>query len=168
MNALVEFGDGATGSFLTCTHDIVGTDRLEILCDNGKVVVDNSNTVTITRLTRPEREVSASMTKADVADLFRGDADLTTWMTTETKTYQSAWGEQHEKVLANFAANILDGTPLIAPVAEGIHGVRLANAIHLSSWIGEAVAISGFDERRYLRELNARIRVEGKFAERTI
>ena len=44
-------------------------------------------------------------------------------------------------VLENFAANILDGTPLIAPGSDGINGVALANAIHLSSWLGKEVEL---------------------------
>ncbi len=166
VNVLADFGYGATGSFITCTNDVIGTDRLEILCDRGKVVVENSSTVTVTRLVDSERELSASMTAADVADLFRGKADTARWMSSESRTYESAWGKQHSDVLRNFAANILHGTPLIAPGADGIHGVRLANAIHLSSWTGEEVTLATMDETRYLRELNRRIREEGKFAER--
>ena len=71
-------------------------------------------------------------------------------------------GAQHTGVLENFAVNILDGTPLIAPRSNGINGVRLANAIHLSSWTGKAVSLD-FDEDEYLAELNKRIREEGKF-----
>ena len=168
VNALVDFGNGATGSFITCTHDIVGTDRLEILCDQGKIVVENSKTVTITRLDKPERELSEAMSMADVANMFRGTANLTQWMVAETKTYESAWGQQHADVLTNFAANILDGTPLVAPGAEGINGVRLANAIHLSSWVGEEVSIANLDEARYLNELNSRICAEGKYPDRAI
>ena len=32
------------------------------------------------------------------------------YISTETKTYESQWGQQHATVLTNFAANILDGT----------------------------------------------------------
>ncbi len=166
VHALADFGDGATGSFLTCTHDVIGTDRLEILCDRGKIVVDDSTTVTITRLSGDERSLSDSMTAADVADLFRGKVDTSKWMTTETKSYRSKWGEQHADVLRNFTSNILDGTALIAPGADGIHGVRLANAMHLSSWTGEEVVLADLDEARYLEELNLRIRAEGVYEER--
>ena len=31
VTALVDYGNGATGVFITATHDLVGTDRLEIL-----------------------------------------------------------------------------------------------------------------------------------------
>lgn len=87
-------------------------------------------------------------------------------MSTTTRTYDSAWSDQHPSVIENFSANILDGTPLIAPVSDGIHGVRLANAVHLSGWIGEEVSIEHFDEDRYLAELNSRIEAEGKFPTR--
>ena len=42
VTMLVEFANGATGTFTTCTHDAIGTDRLEIDLDGGKIVVDNS------------------------------------------------------------------------------------------------------------------------------
>ena len=54
---------------------------------------------------------------------------------------------------------------LVAPGADGMHGVRLANAIHLSSWKGEEVPLA-FDADEYLTLLNDRIREEGTFPER--
>ncbi|HEY5784104.1 MAG TPA: gfo/Idh/MocA family oxidoreductase, partial [Microlunatus sp.] len=98
---------------------------------------------------------------------FMGELDPTTMYTQETIEFDSAWGAQHAGVLENFAANILDGTPLLAPGSDGINGVRLANAIHLSSWVGEEVPLD-FDEERYLTELNKRIRAEGRFPERAL
>lgn len=163
VTALVDFGDGATGTFTTCTHDLVGTDRLEILFDAGKIVVDDSKTVTITKLSAPEEELSAGMNMDDVRRLFTGEGDLSQYTTVTTRTYDSSWGDQHPAVMQNFAANILDAEPLVAPVDDGIHGVRLANAIHLSGWVGEEVSITDFDEQRYLSELNKRIADEGQF-----
>ena len=84
---------------------------------------------------------------------------------TETIEFASAWGSEHARVLENFAANILDGTPLIAPGSDGIHAVRLANAIHLSSWLGREVPLD-FDGDEYLALLNERIRDEAVFPER--
>ena len=52
------------------------------------------------------------------------------------------------------------------PGSDGINGVRLANAIHLSSWTGTEVPLD-FDEDEYLAELNKRIADEGKFPERS-
>lgn len=167
VNALVTFADGATGTFITCTHDMMGTDRLEILCDKGKVVVDNSKTVTITRLSEPEQVLSKEMSMEEVGKLFMGQLDTSTMMSTETKDYGSVWGAQHCDVLENFAAQILEDAAPLAPGADGIHGVRLANAIHLSSWTGQEVSIENFDEDTYLGMLNERIAAEGKFETRS-
>jgi predicted dehydrogenase len=133
--------------------------------DEVTAVVDGSKTATVTRLVRDEREISDSMSMEDVRKLFMGGFDLTQYYTQEVIEFDSAWGQQHAGVLENFAANILDGTPLLAPGSDGINGVRLANAIHLSSWLGKEVSLD-FDEDEYVRHLNERIRAEGKFPER--
>jgi predicted dehydrogenase len=165
VTAVVDYGDGVTGVFITAVHDLVGTDRFEILGDNGKIVVEDSKTATVTRLKKPERELSESMDMQDVMRLFTGQLNTADYYSSEVIEFPSEWGAQHAGVLENFAANILDGTPLIAPGSDGINGVRLANAIHLSSWTGSEVPLD-FDEDEYLTELNQRIREEGIFAER--
>ena len=165
VSVMVDYGDGATGVFVTATHDLTGTDRFEILGDSGKIVVENSKTATVSRLIKPERELSDAMGPDDVRKLFTGQLDPTEYYTTEVLEFESAWGTQHSGVLENFAANILDGTPLIAPGSDGINGVRLANAIHLSSWTDAEVSLD-FEEDLYLAELNRRIRDEGLFPER--
>jgi predicted dehydrogenase len=166
VSAMVDYGDGATGVFVTATHDLAGTDRFEILGDNGKIVVENSRTATVTRLSRPEREISESLDADAVRLLFTGALSTDEWVSTETLEFDSPWGEQHAGVLENFARHILDGTPLIAPGSDGIHGVRLANAMHLSGWLGTEVPLD-LDEDAYLLELNKRIRAEGAFPERS-
>ena len=167
VNALVDFGNGATGSFITATHDLDGTDRLEILCDRGKIVVEDSKTVTITRLKDDERAISDSMSIEQVREMFKGNFNPADYLTRETKEYGSVWGEQHCEVMRNFAAAVRGEEPLLAPGGDGIHGVRLANAIHLSSWTGEEVSIKDFDEDRYLSLLNERIAAEGTFEQRS-
>lgn len=167
VNALVDFGDGATGSLITCTHDIAGTDRLEILCDRGKIVVDNSKVVTITRFADDEQAMSAAMDIAAVRRLFRGELNRDELVSVETKDYGSAWGAQHVEVLRNFAGAVLGREELLAPGGDGVHGVRLANAIHLSSWLGREVSIDDFDEDAYLAELNRRITAEGTYPTRS-
>ncbi len=167
VNAIVDFGNGATGHFMTCTHDMIGTDRLEMLFDKGKIVVDGSQKVTITRLSDAEQAISENMGMEEVKLLFTGQLDTKKLMSVEEKSYESVWGYQHATVMQNFAANILDGTPLIAPGPDGINGVRLANAMHLSSWTGQEVDMESFDADQYLAELNKRIAAEGKFPTRS-
>ena len=62
---------------------------------------------------------------------------------------------QHVGVLNAFAGNILEGKPLVADGREGLNGLLLSNAMHLSGWLGEAVDIP-FDEERFLQELEKR------------
>ena len=167
VNALVDFGDGATGHFLTSTNDIIGTDRLEMLFDGGKIVVEGSKKVTITRLVRDERALSDDMSAEDVGRLFMGKIDTSELFTTEVKEDDSQWGSQHVAVLENFAAHVNDGTPLIADGAEGINGVRLASGMQLSAWTGREVDLVDYPADEYLAELNQRIEAEGQFPVRS-
>jgi len=166
VNAVVDFGDGASGHFMTCTHDAVGTDRLEILLDAGKIVVDNSKDVTIYRLKDDERKLSADIPWSKASKVLTGDFDQSQLYDIETKSYQSVWGEQHALALENFGQHMLTGAALIAPGRDGINGVKLANAMQLSAWTGEDVDMDNFDEQRYLDELNQRIRAEGDWPQR--
>jgi predicted dehydrogenase len=160
VTTILDYGNGATGVFITCTHDVLGTDRFEILGDKGKIVVDDSKKITIKRLNKPESDMSDTMSMHDVMKIFMGGnpGDI---YTEEVLEFESVWGGQHISVLENFAANILDGTPLIAPGSDGIHGVALANAIHLSSWLGKEVELP-IDEELYFAELNKKIEEEKK------
>lgn len=158
VTALFDYGNGATGVFITATHDIMGTDRLEIHGDKGKIVVDDSKKVTIKRLRRPEAEMSASMDMQDVMKIFMGGGAEDIY-DEEVLEFNDVWGVQHTSVLENFAANVLDGTPLLAPGSDGIRGVALANAIHLSSWLGKEVELP-VDEDLYFAELQKKIEEE--------
>ena len=62
---------------------------------------------------------------------------------------------QHVGVLNAFAGHILRGEPLVAEGYEGINGLTLSNAMHLSSWLGHAVDLP-LDEDLFLDELNKR------------
>lgn len=46
--------------------------------------------------------------------------------------------------------------PLVASGTEGINGLTLSNAMHLSSWLGRPVEIP-FDEDLYYEELMKRV-----------
>lgn len=154
VTTILDYGHGATGVFITCTHDVMGTDRLEIHGDRGKIIVDNSKKVTVKRLNKSEKEMSDTMSMQEVAQLLQGEGPGAIYQE-EVLEFDSVWGGQHTAVLENFAANILDGTPLIAPGSDGINGVELANAMHLSSWLNKEISLP-IDEDQYVEELNKR------------
>jgi predicted dehydrogenase len=164
VTAVADYGNGATGVFVTCTHDVIGTDRLEIDLDAGKIVVEDSKVATVYRLKKSEEVMNATMTMMEVGRLVMG-GQLDELYSTEEIEATGGWGMEHLAVMENFAQNILDGTPLIAPGADGINGVALANAILLSSWLGKEVELP-VDEDLYLAELNKRIAAEGKYPTR--
>ncbi|PFO04215.1 dehydrogenase [Bacillus sp. AFS076308] len=158
VTTILDYGNGATGVFITCTHDVMGTDRFEILGDKGKIVVDDSKKITVKRLKKSESEMSATMSWADVTKIFMGQG-LSEIYTEEVIEFESVWGGQHIAVMENFAANIVEGTPLLAPGSDGINGVALANAIHLSSWLGKEVELP-IDEELYFAELSKKVEEE--------
>lgn len=164
VTVLTEYENGATGSFITCTHDLLGTDRFEIDLDGGKIVVEDSKKAYIYRFKETETAVNArDMDWMQIAMLTSSNGNSDDKMF-EVEEFENTdgWGYQHTTVMENFAQHIIDGTPLLAPGSDGINGVRLANAIQLSGWTGEKVA-NPVDEDKYLAELNKRIEAEGKF-----
>ena len=71
---------------------LVGTDRFEILGDNGKLVVDNSLTATVTRLKKPRRELSEAMDMQDVMKLFTGQLNTENYYSSELIEFGTKWG----------------------------------------------------------------------------
>lgn len=165
VNALLDFGNGATGSFITCTNDIVGTDRFEIFGTKGKIIVEDSKKLIVKQLTAPEAELSENMDMQDVMRLFMGQVNMEDYVKVTEEEFVTPQGLQHISVLNNFADHIVNGEPLLANGGEGINGVTLANAMHLSSWLDKEVDYN-VDGDLYLAELNKRIAEEGKFEQK--
>lgn len=129
VTAFMEHTDGATGVFVTTTGEAPGTNRLEVAGDRGKVVIENGR-FDFTRNEIPSAEFSR---------IAKGGFDKPeTWNITIPI---SGTGEQHAGILKNFAAACLDGAALIAPAAEGLRSVELANAMLLSSSSESTIAL---------------------------
>ena len=63
---------------------------------------------------------------------------------------------QHGLVLANFADAIFDGAALIAPAADGLHSLALANAMLLSTWESREITFP-LQSKAYQSALDQRI-----------
>lgn len=166
VTIVTQYPNGATGSFITCTHDAIGTDRLEIDLDAGKIVVEDSKKATVYRIVKDgkrvdEEYINQHMSMMELAMLTSSNGGGGLY---ETETFENTdgWGIQHGTVMENFALHVLTGSPLLAPGSDGIMGVRLANASQLSAWTGRTVDLP-CDEEEYAAELNKRIAAEGKF-----
>jgi len=64
---------------------------------------------------------------------------------------------QHAGVMNAFASAILHGTPLVAEGIEGICGLSISNAMHLSSFTDSTVDLAHFDHELYYSELMKRV-----------
>jgi len=144
VTAYFEYPNGATAVFVTSTGEAPGTNRLEIAGERGRLVYEN-DTLTFTRNEVPMSEFSAT-----------SHDHFTAPPTTEHKLAFPDHGEQHVEMLQNFVDAILNGKPLIAPAAEGIHSVELANAIVLSSAQNASVTLP-VDAATYEEYLNRNI-----------
>ena len=141
VTAYLEFPDGATGVFVTTTGDAPGTNRFEVTLERGKLVCEDEK-LTFYELDVNEREYCYTATEG-----FAKPTGHFTELVTDGEN------PQHAGVLRAFAANILRGEPLVARGEEGINGLTLSNAMHLSSWLGKMVEIP-FDEDLFLEKLN--------------
>jgi predicted dehydrogenase len=122
VTAYFEYPNGATGIFITSTGESPGTNRLEVTAERGRLVYENDR-IEFTRNETPATEFSRTTP--------HGFASPAVW---DVKIPVQGHGGQHNEILQNFADAILDGKPLIAPAAEGIHSVELANAILFSTF----------------------------------
>ena len=103
------------------------------------------------------------MSSDDVEQLYTGQLDMGAFAS-EVIEFDSAWGSQHA-ACCRTSPPTFSTAPSHRARFDGINGVRLANAIYLSSWTGHGVPLD-FDDDLYVSELNQRIREEGKFPER--
>lgn len=129
VTAYLEYEGGATGVFVTSTGETPGTNRLEVSFDGGKLLCENGKLL-LYRLNTPERQFNRT---------YQGGFGEPGYTVTEL----SPLGEslQHIGVLRAFAGHIRRGEPLVAKGQEGIRGLMLSNAMHLSSWLGETVSL---------------------------
>ena len=150
VTAYFEYPNGATGTFITCTHDALGTDRLEIHGDNGKIIITDSKCVTVKKMDKPEDVWNHELDFRQMLALVKGQTQQKLY-TEETFECPENWDQQHIDVLINFTNAIAKGEELIAPGAEGIKAVEIANAMFLSDGLGHAVTIPVDDELFYAK-----------------
>ena len=135
-----EYENGATGTFITTTGDCPGTNRFEIVCDGGTLVCDKTS-----------------------LKLYR----LNPWEPEYSKTTKKVFGKPEVGVLNAFADAILNGGKLVADGREGIRGLMISNAMHLSDWLNKEVELP-FDEELYYNLLKEKIATSRKKTAETV
>ena len=121
VNAYLEYADGCVGNFITTTGEAPGTNRLEVTAERGRVILENGEL----HFLRNEVETSVQIRESEF-----GFKKPETW---DCKiNFESDSRPQHAVVVENVANAILKGEKLIAPLAEGIRGLELGNAMLMS------------------------------------
>jgi len=158
VTAYMRFKNGATGVFIASTGEAPGTNRLEIAAELGRIVYEND------RITFTRNEIGMSKFSREAESGF---ASPPIW---DITIPLAGHGEQHLGILKNFAAAILDGAPLIAPAAEGINSVELANAMIYSSFTDSTVDIplSGKAYEAFLKKRISESKVKKKAPARRV
>ncbi len=144
VTTYVEYANGATGVFITTTGDAKGTNRFEIQLDKAKIVADYSG-LSVLEYEMSEQEFSKTNT-----------VPFGNLKATQVEIETDGKNEQHIGVLNAWAGAILRGESLVAPGEEGINGLMLANAMHLSAFLGKEIELP-FDEQLYYDELMKRV-----------
>lgn len=146
VTAFCEYPNGATGVFVTSTHDYPGSNRFEISGENGQIVIENSKLI---------------FRKSKMNEKIFNETNKEAWHTPgfEVFEYKEAndWGIQHVEIFNNFIRTIQTGAPLLAPGVEGIKSLKIANAMLLSTWLNETIDIENLDEELFYQELQKRI-----------
>lgn len=144
VTAYVEYKNGATGVFVTGTADAPGTNRFEITLEGGKLICESGKLLQY-KLEQNEREFNKTNTIA-----------FNCPKSTFSEVHTDGQSLQHVGVLRAFAGHILHGEPLVARGEEGINGLTISNAMHLSSWLDKTVELP-LDEDLFYRELQKKI-----------
>lgn len=145
--AFFEYNNGTTGEYITSTGEAPGTNRLEIACDMGNVVLEH-NKLFFDRNVISEREYN----KTNTTPFSRPEH----WQCNIPADFSG--GEQHVGILKNVVSALHNGTELLAPGEDGIRGLTISNAIHLSGWTGEIVDVNDFPDDRFYELLQDKIK----------
>lgn len=131
------YANGATGTFITATGEFPGTNRLEMVGDKGKMVLENG-VMKWWKLQTSEREVCFSSKENAPAIPM----EYTEFVPKEKET-------AHAGILQNFTDAVLYGEPLLAPGYDGIKELTVSNAAYLSAWTGNREIQLPFDQARF-------------------
>jgi predicted dehydrogenase len=144
VTAYFEYASGTTATFITSTGEVPGTNRLEVCAENGRLVLEDD------RLSFKQNAVPMTEFSRTTTEPFSAPP------TTERVFEIDGHGEQHLGILRNFVEAVREGASLIAPAAEGLHSVELANAMLLSTWQDRAVSLP-LDGAEYADALGRKI-----------
>lgn len=122
VTAYFEHEGGMVGHFITTTGESPGTNRLEIVGEDGKLVYEAGELVLYRNEWSSIKQIRESEHGFEAVPNKR-----------QAIAYEPKTSHGHELIIENFADAILRGAALIAPAEEGLNSVAINNAIILSA-----------------------------------
>lgn len=131
VHAILEYPGGANAYYTATTSDPLGKSSLQILGDNGRIVLEGRSV----RLGRYPRPISDHILNAQDK---------------KTEPFEVEWEELslpepekalHTALAEQFARAVRLGEPLVATGEDGREALELANAMHLSGYTHQRVAL---------------------------
>ena len=144
VTCVMRYKNGTTGVYVTSTGEAPGTNRLDISCDWGRVVVENDKIIW-DKNEMSEREWNATR-HCEEPPCTREEVPVE--------------GEDalHSGILREFADTIMTGAEQTAPGLEGINELTMSNAMYLSTWKGNVwIDLNNFPHDEFYEELQKRV-----------
>lgn len=145
--------------FTASTHEVPGTNRLEIAGDRGKIVIEKFKMYYwLNDLAESEINARAKRDYGNKQDKKSKKKSLSYGLT--RMIYDGIYGQQ-SRIIKNFvkAMECGDKRVLLARMEEGINGLTLINAMNMSSWLNKPVDLP-LDKDAYAEMLNQKIEEE--------
>lgn len=144
VTAFFEYHNGTIGHFITSTAESPGSNRLELMTEMGKLVVEKEK---ITFWRNKMSSIHEIQVSPNPFNLVENEEKILTF------SHHGTPG--HRIMIENFANAILNQEPLIAPAIEGLNQLQLSNAILLSSFLQHPVDLP-MDAKLYEKEIQER------------
>lgn len=131
-----EYDNGATMQFITTTGEFPGSNRLEVMGEGGKLVIEDGK-LKLWTLQTPEKEVRFT----SLAGMPSIPMEYKEILPEEPET-------AHCGIIQNFVNHILFGEELISDGRDGLCQVMLTCGAYMSSWTDAWVELP-LDEEKY-------------------
>ena len=145
VTAYFEYPNGATGVFITTTGDAPGSNRFEVTGDKGRLIYDKGALI----FDKLEESLSDFIKTSENGFAMPKKERIEIELEDDNP--------QHVGILNNFANAVLGKEELYAKAEEGIKGVTLANAMHLSTWLNDTVELP-FDDQKFYDLLQDKVK----------
>lgn len=150
--ALFRYDDDVFCCFSASTHELRGTNRLEIAGDKGRIVIDGLK-MKYHSYAKCESDVNSSTQNG------YGDVRCKTSRYSYFRfKFVARLGEQR-KLIQNFVNALNKNTPLLSPLTDGLSAVELINAAYLSAWENKEIGIP-INDKQYADALASKIAEE--------